>query len=105
MNIIIDQRTNEHHITDHIKLILLLTSQYGKFDHNTNISWPRFFWLISLNLSYLYRYITRFRVQFDVISTSKFFKDDKIARARRESAICSQLKIYKNLIYLIFIGK
>ena len=30
---------------------------------------------------------------------------DMIARARRESAICNQLKVYKNLIYLICIGK
>ena len=43
-------------------------------------------------------------MQFGVISTSKFFKDDKIARVRRESAICNQLKIYKNLIYLICTG-
>ena len=53
MNIIFDKRTNEHHIIDHTKINV--PSQYGKFDQNMNISWSRFFWLISLNLSYLYR--------------------------------------------------
>ena len=36
-----------------------------------------------------------------LISTSKFFKDNKIARARRASAICSLWKIYKCLLHQI----
>ena len=45
----IELRTNEYHITDHIKL--LFASQYVTFDQKSKILWPRFFCVISLNLS------------------------------------------------------
>ena len=44
-----EQRTNEYHITDHIKL--LFASQYVTFDQKRKILWPRFSCVISLNLS------------------------------------------------------
>ena len=42
-------RTNEYHITDHIKL--LFASPYVTFDQKRKILWPRFYCVISLNLS------------------------------------------------------
>ena len=42
-------RTNEYHITDHIKL--LFSSQYVTFDQKRKILCPRFYCVISLNLS------------------------------------------------------
>ena len=42
-------RTNEYHITDHIKL--LFASQYVTFDQKRKILWPKFYCLISLNPS------------------------------------------------------
>ena len=41
-------RTNEYHITDHIKL--LFSSQYVTFDQKRKILRPRFYCVISLNL-------------------------------------------------------
>ena len=46
MNTEIELRTNEHHITDHIKLIIYVT-----FDQKRKILWPRFYCVIFLNLS------------------------------------------------------
>ena len=42
-------RTNEYHITDHIKL--LFASPYVTFDQKRKILWPRFYCVISLNQS------------------------------------------------------
>ena len=44
-----EQGTNEYHITDHIKL--LFASPYVTFDQKRKILWPRFYCVISLNLS------------------------------------------------------
>ena len=45
--------------------------------------------------------ITWFKRNLVLISTSKFFKDNKTAWAHRASAICSLWKIYKCVLYQI----
>ena len=64
----------------------------------TGNTWSWRWWRGCRPVRWKYVYIiTWFLLQFGVISTSKFFKDTKLACASRATAICSLWKIYTKL--------